>query len=533
MKELICQTCGSPLESKGDHYKCRYCDAIYVEEEASRFQEELESALESYKIESLAKARRTLYDAAHRRFPSQSAVTSAATSVLAISENDFLAKVYLRSYEGDPAGLVSVLTDASVSAAEANEAFSWLLPNLHPRCIGALKSFLERNLVDEALTKALGELEKEAEKVDEGIYDAGFPRDVFLCYSSSDLPKVIETMELLEQNGFTCFAAFRNLRTGRGAAEKYNDEIHKAMKACKCFVFLSSVASRSPGCDAVRIELPYLSSELPGKPRCEYILEDYSKQNVPLLAKRVIKEAFDGLQWVRGEEELVDRVLSLTSRPQVSAEKKEETPATHPCPSCGNAVPNLAKFCPHCGEGLDWGDGKPRKKTAPKPQPPATQPQAPEAKPQPQPSPFFNVPSDREEEPPAPAVRHPALSLSLKTSSGAITFKNGSSFSVSGAAYKQNGETIIATTVSDDIVVTLPPGEYGDLKVGSVSGAIKIDAGRSSFGQIQATSTSGSVYLDALSFASFRCKTVSGNLVTRRKYDNVSFSSVSGVHRIK
>ena len=526
MKELICQTCGSPLESKGDHYKCRYCDAIYVEEEASRFQEELESALESYKIESLAKARRTLYDATHRRFPSQSAVTSAATSVLAISENDFLAKVYLRSYEGGPAGLVSVLTDASVSVAEANEAFSWLLPNLHPRCIGALKSFLERNLVDAALTKALGELEKEAEKVDEGIYDASFPRDVFLCYSSSDLPKVIETMELLEQNGFACFAAFRNLRTGRGAAEKYNDEIHKAMKACKCLVFLSSVASRSPGCDAVRIELPYLSSELSGKPRCEYILEDYSKQNVPLLAKRVIKEAFDGLQWVRGEEELVDRVLSLTSRPQVSVEKKEETPATYPCPSCGNAVPNLAKFCPHCGEGLDWEEGKPHKKAAPKPQAPTIQSQAPA-------SPFTYAPSYQEEEAPAPAVQQPALSLSLKSSSGAITIKNGSSFSVAGASYKQNGDTIIAKTSSDDIVVTLPPGGYGDLKVESVSGAIKIDAGRSSFEQIQATSSSGSVYLDALSFVSFRCKTVSGNLVTRRKYDNIHFSSVSGTHRTR
>jgi len=484
MKQLICRTCGSPLTLMGDHYQCRYCNSIYVEDEANRFQEELENALEGYKIESLAKARRSLYDATHRRYPSESSVVSAATAVLSISPEDFLASIYLHSYDRDPGELNAILASSRVSAPEAEETNSWLLPNLHPRSIGPLKAFLERNLSDKALTKALSSLEEEAEKADEGIYDASFPRDVFLCYSSADMDKVVATMELLEENGFLCFAAFRNLRTGRGAAERYNEEIFKAMKACKCLLFLSSVSSRSPSCDAVRIELPYLNSDLGSKPRVEYLLEDYSKHKVPLLAMRVIKEAFDGLQWVRGEEELLDRLLSLTSSKQNKEEPKQNPESKPKAP--------LKKETPM--NDLSFGNGESRGSTS-------------------------------------SSSSSQGLSIQVNTTSGDVEIKNGKSLSVVGGRYSQSGNSLTVQTTSNSVVISLPPGAHGNLSVVSSSGNVDITADESSFKDISVKSTSGDVYLAVPKFDSFRCRTTSGDLTTKKNYPNVFFSSTSGERR--
>ncbi|MBQ9458294.1 MAG: TIR domain-containing protein [Bacilli bacterium] len=329
MERLICQTCGEPLSLEGEFYVCRYCGSRYKVEDATKFSELLAQTLDEFKIESLAKARMVQYEATRAKYPVKAGVIAAATAVLAIRPEDFLAKVYLRSYDGDPHAMVRLLSHADVTPPEAKIALQWLLPGLQPRWIGALRDFVERNLRNEELTDALIQLEEESAKIEEGIYDASLPRDVFLCYSSADMPKVLEVMEVLEENDISCYAAFRNLRAGRGAAEAYNEEIEKAMKSCGCLVFLSSSHSRSPKCDAISIELPFLYSDLPEKPRAEYLLEDYPSSDdpdhrVPIRAKRVLDMVFDGLQWVRGEEELVDRVIyMLTERKRHEKEKLE------------------------------------------------------------------------------------------------------------------------------------------------------------------------------------------------------------------
>ena len=134
------------------------------------------------------------------------------------------------------------------------------------------------------------------------------------------MEKVIHIMDLLEQNGFTCFASFRNLRHGKGAQEDYLSFLQLAMKACGCFLFLSSESSRSMECDAMRVELPYLVNELEGKPRLEYLLEDY--QDTPFLAKRTLKKAFPSQEQCRDEEDLLLRLEKLLS--QTSKNEKNE-----------------------------------------------------------------------------------------------------------------------------------------------------------------------------------------------------------------
>ena len=319
LKRLICENCGQPLEKKGDLYVCPYCGATYQDDQAERTAALLENALEAYQIESLSKARRALYDAVHTKYPSDKVVIAASTAVLAIRPEDFLARFYLHSHDGDPYELISILAHESVTSCEAKEAYLWLLRSLDTRIVGAIKDFAARHLEGKEKTEALNAIEEEARRVDEGIYDVNEKREVFLCYSAADMPRVIEIMNLLEENGLHCFAAFRNLRHGKGAQENYQNAIFTAMKNARVFVFLSSASSRSRDRKGVVEELDHLKSSLPNKPRVEFLLEDYSPREV--LAKKRMAEIFKNLEHCRDEEDLVIRVSNLLDAEE-NAEKE-------------------------------------------------------------------------------------------------------------------------------------------------------------------------------------------------------------------
>lgn len=319
MEQLICQTCGSPLRKEGDLYVCPYCGTTYRENQAEMLGELLGNALDAYQIESLAKARRQLYDAAHAKYPSDKAVIAASTAVLAIHPDDFLARVYLHSHDADPYSLIQILSREQATQSEVKDAYQWLLRSLDARVVGAVKDFADRHLEGKEKTEALNAIEAEALKIDEGVYNLSLKRDAFLCYSAEDMPKVIEIMDLLESNGLSCFAAFRNLRHGKGAQENYQSAIFEAMKNCRVFVFLSSASSRSPARKGVVEELDHLSSALPNKPRVEFLLEDYSPREV--LAKKKMAQIFQHLEHCRDEEDLVIRVSNLLDAEE-NAEKE-------------------------------------------------------------------------------------------------------------------------------------------------------------------------------------------------------------------
>ena len=77
-------------------------------------------------------------------------------------------------------------------------------------------------------------------------------------------------------------------------------------------------------CDVMRVELPYLCSDLPNKPRVEYILEDY--QATPMLARMTLKKAFPKQEHCRDEEDLLLRIQNLLS--EASKQPKEEVKPT-------------------------------------------------------------------------------------------------------------------------------------------------------------------------------------------------------------
>ena len=310
MERMICQCCGEALHKRGDAYECGYCGATYRDDQAERAADLLKGLLDDFKLEQLSNARRRLYETTHEKYPSSQAVTQAAGNVLSISPDDFMARVYLHSHDSDPHELIGVLARSEVSEWEAKETLAWLTRSLDMRTLAAVKDFADRHFKDAAKTKALTEIEGEALKLDSGVYDVSLKRDVFLCYSTEDMPRVIEIMETFEENALSCFAAFRNLRHGKGAQENYQEEIFRAMKNCRVFVFLSSNSSRDLNRKGVVEELNHLISDLPKKPRVEFLLEDYPER-MPFLAKRRMAEAFPHLEHCRDVEDLLVRVSDL------------------------------------------------------------------------------------------------------------------------------------------------------------------------------------------------------------------------------
>ena len=321
MERLICQCCGENLRKDADGYKCVYCGALYQEDQAEKTAALLQGIIDDFKLEQLANARRRLYESTHQKYPSAQEVKLNSSNVLSLRPEDFLARIYLHSHDADPHDLILTLARENVSLGEAREAFKWLLRSLDSRLIGALKDFVDRHFEGKEKTNALNAIEDEAYKLDSGVYDLSLKRDVFLCYSAADMPRVIVIMNLFEENGLSCFAAFRNLRHGKGAQENYQDAIFTAMKNAKVFVFLSSNSSRSPQRKGVAEELDHLATELKNKPRVEFLLEDYPER-MPILAKRRLEAVFPHLEYCRDEDDLILRVSGLLDAEE-NAEKEK------------------------------------------------------------------------------------------------------------------------------------------------------------------------------------------------------------------
>jgi len=310
MERIICQCCGEALHKRGDLYVCGYCGATYRDDQAEGAADLLKGLLDDFKLEQLSNARRRLYETTHEKYPSSQAVTQAAGAVLSISPDDFMARIYLHSHDADPHELIGILSRGNVSEWEAKETVDWLVRSLDMRTLAAVKDFADRHLKGNQKTEALNRIEGEALKLDSGVYDLSLSRDVFLCYSTEDMPRVIEIMDMFEENALSCFAAFRNLRHGKGAQENYQEAIFRAMKNCRVFVFLSSNSSRDPHRKGVAEELAHLISDLKDKPRVEFLLEDYPER-IPFLAKRRLEEAFPHLEHCRDAEDLLVRVSGL------------------------------------------------------------------------------------------------------------------------------------------------------------------------------------------------------------------------------
>ncbi len=180
------------------------------------------------------------------------------------------------------------------------------------------------------------------------------PRDVFFSYSPKDIDKVSALCEALEAQGFSCFVASRDLRSGVGAAENYDEALRTAMDACACFVFVSSANSRSFACDALRKEIPYIRSEdvknapaeirnnygmIPSKykkPRIEYRIDGGKASG----ANIIVTDFFEGYEWVYDIEGLIDCLVQqlLDVQPKLETAQTPDYPRPIPAQSSAPAI---------------------------------------------------------------------------------------------------------------------------------------------------------------------------------------------------
>jgi len=376
MDVKFCKTCGAALSQRDAYtWECNYCHNVYsdksVKEETERL---LRTLISEDKCEKVANLRRNLYDALNAEYTDSEEIVRICGEIKALLPDDFMANFYYTANHGTPKEICEAIraVDVAECASYIDGIVSHIVKSMRSEYALPLQNLVERAYKNtdlqkfEALSTSISE---EMRKVDESVYETGVPRDIFVAYSSKDMPKVEGLVEYLEENGLDCFVAARNLRHGRGSVQNYEAALHEAMDNCKCVVFVSSRNSRNMECDALKIELKRIKNldimNLPAeykqnyeqapytlkKKRIEYRIDN---EPTPPGAARVMNSFFYGLEYVLSPEAVLDRYDELemmATAPIVKEAPVEvpEQPAIKYCAKCGTENPVSMKFCGECG----------------------------------------------------------------------------------------------------------------------------------------------------------------------------------------
>lgn len=115
-------------------------------------------------------------------------------------------------------------------------------------------------------------------------------RDVFICYRSTDTERAIEVANILENEGYSCWYAKRNLRPDDN--ENYWENIEEAIEKCKVFLILSSKSAMLSQDVQKEVQL----ADKKRKIKIQYKL-DTTEPTV------FFKQSFDGNKWILAYED--------------------------------------------------------------------------------------------------------------------------------------------------------------------------------------------------------------------------------------
>ena len=369
VKQSCCENCGGDLyQLPSGQWKCQYCSTLYDDKNAQAQVDSLRQLLDEAKMETISNLRRNLYDAVNATYISSEKIITICTEIKKYLPDDFHANFYEMAVAASDAELADYILNINIDEhySSAESILRFLLRSPQPAFMLAVSDLIERAFKGRDLEKYdefSVMFSTENEKVNRGVYETKLPRDVFVAYSSKDMRKVIELVEYLEAQGLRCFVATRNLRHGKGAVENYNKALEEAMTSCKTFVFVSSVNSRSFGCDAVRIEIPFVKQldidsappeyhnhydKIPEnfkKYRVEYRLDESGPRNL------IVDEFFEGYEWALSPDVVAKRVFDYITASPVVEKPKEEAPKKKFCAECGHENSLTTKFCAECGHG--------------------------------------------------------------------------------------------------------------------------------------------------------------------------------------
>lgn len=357
--QSFCSKCGGQLIQQNENtYKCKFCDAIYREDTIKKEIDALALLLDEEKKEKLSNLKRELWKKANETYVDSKEIIRLCKEIKAYLPDDFYANFYEAANSEIEDRLVDELErmDVIEHYDDIEQILDYCLKSITPRNMLAICNLIERaykqndlSLYNEFRTK----YDEQCNLINDCVYDPAYPRDVFVCYSSKDMPKVESLVKYLEEQGLLCFVAIRNLQHGRGAVQNYWNALHTAIENCKCIVFLSSTHSRDMHCDALQ-ELRYvLSLEQKNKKKIkkiEYLLENYTGAPV----ERNFKKIFEGLEYCYDEETVFDRITwdeeeetPVVEAPEIVVQKEVKF-----CCNCGKENPDNAKFCFDCGKDV-------------------------------------------------------------------------------------------------------------------------------------------------------------------------------------
>lgn len=373
-----CRNCGGDLyQIDEEHYKCKYCGSVYGKEMVEQKLLTVQKIFDDLKLEAIANARKNLYHAVNAEYISNQNVHECCFALKQFLPDDFLANFYDLAIGNNGRKIAKQIRQINIeeNRDSIETIIKFLIKSLQSEYILDTNDLIERAYKATDLVKFelySSQLAEESEKLDNCVYLTTYPRDVFVGYSSKDMPMVSELVECLEGQGISCFVAARNLRHGKGSVENYEKALQEAMDNCQSFVFVSSTNSRHPGCDALRKEIPYIKSvdiasapmeykndyaKIPHrykKHRVEYRIEE-SKRMVA--ADRITNEFFDGYERVYTVDQVADRILQRANEADESFEDVINEPGGHGhtihatkfCVGCKKECIDTAQFCSGCG----------------------------------------------------------------------------------------------------------------------------------------------------------------------------------------
>lgn len=194
--------------------------------------------------------------------------------------------------------------------------FKYLVNNSDYKFLTYLDSILSNTEISEECRTSLELKKKEIEELIERT--SVINSDVFVCYSSNDLSKVNAIVNTVEEAGYTCWYADRNMPKNNPVDFEYKKKIEQAIRNCKVFLVVAS--KNSMYSSDVQWEID-IASSLCYK-RIEYLISTI--KHTPKF-----KDFFDGKQWIDATESdqtevLVERINFLINNKEVVKETSEE-----------------------------------------------------------------------------------------------------------------------------------------------------------------------------------------------------------------
>ena len=304
VKSLLCTRCGSHHLEKISEYefKCQSCDAIITKEKALDFEVQYRKLQKEGKDFDIANLRNLVSKSLEGHIDKDSLVKY-SQEILRILPGDVLSLFYIKF-----ANRISVPTDyeyylnlllSEATVTEIDEIIDIIITNARFRekeqILNIINKFYKGDVQkQEQLEKALKQRTKEIDLFSD------VPRDIFICWSSSDKDKANEILKELENDGNTCWISSRNIPWD---SDNYWTNITKAIKSCDIFLCLNSINTMQSSDCRKEIEI---ASSLGKTKRIEYKLDE--ARDITLF-----KNFFTG-QWITNINDLLDKVFDLKNK---------------------------------------------------------------------------------------------------------------------------------------------------------------------------------------------------------------------------